>query len=77
MNAPANITEAVAINREWLLAAMKAARCRIRKLEYEVEEVSAALRAGMITTEGAIAWLDQLDGLGWIPHGSEHDQRQR
>jgi hypothetical protein len=69
MNAHTNITGAVAIDRDWLLIAMRAARCRIRKLEYEVEEVSAALSAGMITTEGAIAWLDELDGLGWLPNG--------
>jgi hypothetical protein len=73
MNAPANLT----VNREWLLAATKVARCRIRLLEYQVEEVGAALSTNMITTEGALAWLDQIDGLGWLPQGRgevEHEE---
>jgi hypothetical protein len=52
---------------EQLLAALRCASLRIKLLGCEVDEVGVSLKHGVITAAGALAWLRQIDGLGFLP----------
>jgi hypothetical protein len=51
---------------ERLLAALRCASLRIKLLGCEVDEVGVSLRHGVITVAGALEWLKQIDGLGFL-----------
>ena len=48
---------------DYLLAELKCAALRSRLLTAEIGSISAALRGAFITTDDAIAWLDEAGGL--------------
>jgi hypothetical protein len=46
---------------EIILARCRAAVCRLRCFEFDIEEAATLLKAGRISTAGAVVWLRDND----------------
>lgn len=65
--------------REFLLAELKCAALRSRLVTAEIDSIGCALRGNFISTDDAIAWLEECDGLQFIgtpPVEGEHNEKQ-
>jgi len=60
-------------HRDYLLAALRCARLRIRLLAVEIDQVGVALKFNMIAPETAVIWLNDIGALYYVepipPHG--------
>ena len=52
-------------HREFLLVALRAATVRARLIQADLETVGVALKAGLIGSETAVAWIREA-GLLWM-----------
>jgi hypothetical protein len=57
--------------REFLLASMRAARTNLMTWVVEIDGIGMALRGNLISEETALAWLDELGVLAYLPTGQE------
>jgi hypothetical protein len=68
MNAPLNLaTVEQAGNKELLLASMRCAVANLRSWQLEIETCGLSLKTGAITIDDAVAWMDELGVLVWLP----------
>lgn len=52
--------------REFLIASIRTARARLQAIGVELDEIGVSLKHGMITAEGAVAWLDYIGAVQFI-----------
>jgi hypothetical protein len=52
---------------ELMLAKLRWAILQIKLLENEFEQVGVALKHGIITPSGALAWIHDFGGTAWLP----------
>ena len=57
--------------REFLLASMRAARTNLMTWVFEIDFIGVALRGNLISEETALAWLDELGMLAYLPSDQE------
>jgi hypothetical protein len=67
---------------ERLLARIKWAVLQIKLFEVEFTEIGTHLRHGVISPAAALAWVEEIDGTGWLPPVKEvleilPDRKQR
>jgi hypothetical protein len=51
---------------DYLLAAMRCGRLRVRLLGNELDAIGVGLKRGMITPEAAIEWINQIDAWSFL-----------
>jgi hypothetical protein len=54
------------MTREFLLAHLRAARVRAKLAALEIDSIGLALKAEMIDTDTALAWLDDVHALRFL-----------
>jgi hypothetical protein len=65
--------------RDFLLAELKCAELRVRLMTAEIDRIDVALRGDFITTDDAIAWLDECGGLQYVaptPQSTDDDRAE-
>jgi hypothetical protein len=64
--------KAIDVNREFVLGAIKSAIYRIDEIKQEMINAGVALKAGTITPQEALDWVDEFAPgcLGYIPPAS-------
>jgi hypothetical protein len=62
--------------RKFLLASMRVARTNLMTWVAEIDSIGVALRGNLISEETALAWLDELGLLAYLPTGRSrpHDR---
>jgi len=58
-------------HRDFLLASMRVARTNLTTWVAEIDSIGVALRGNLISEETALAWLDELGVLAYLPTGQE------
>jgi hypothetical protein len=51
---------------EYLIAALRCARLRVQLLQNEIDEIGVALRFKLISFDGAITWLREIDADRYV-----------
>jgi len=54
-------------NHEFVLATMRVGSLRVKLLANEIDAVGVALKNHLISVDDAIAWLDEIGALQFIP----------
>jgi hypothetical protein len=67
MNAQHNGGPELASKQDFLLASMRVATLNLKSWTSEIEMIGIALRNNMIDVEEAVAQLDDLGLLHWLP----------
>jgi hypothetical protein len=52
---------------EYLLSALRAATLRARLAQVELETIGIAVRGKMLSPADAVAWLESLDAIDYLP----------
>jgi hypothetical protein len=58
---------------EFILAKMRCAVLRSRLFQTEIESIGVALRGGLIDSDCALSWLNDINALEIIFEGANHD----
>jgi hypothetical protein len=57
------------LDAEYLLSALRAATLRARLAQVELETIGIAVRGKMLSPADAVAWLESLDAIDYLPGG--------